>query len=57
MTKVTYRERLPKGRRTSVTLSFTPEILTLLEKIDANRSRAVEKLVLAEVERRRQRAA
>lgn len=48
-----YRERLPQGRRTAVTLSFTDEILKHLKEIDDNRSRAVEKLVLAEIERRR----
>lgn len=52
-----YRERLPQGRRTAVTLSFTDEILGHLKEIDANRSRAVEKLVMAEVQRRRARAA
>jgi hypothetical protein len=51
------REKNPNGRRTPVTLSLTPETHSNLTMIgDGNRSRAVERLVEAEVKRLRRRA-
>jgi hypothetical protein len=51
------RERDPNGRRTPVTLNLSPETHNHLTTIgDGNKSRAVERLVEAEVKRLRRRA-
>ena len=51
------RERDPNGRRLPVTLNLSPETHNHLTNIgDGNKSRAVERLVEAEVKRSRRRA-